>query len=167
MCLQWCAFACFCVHCVFLCFLTPSVGVLSVAPGLLKACVYNSFLSSKASSFDHTWFPSGCNEPQHLASTRKSHNQRGPMASWSTKCRCLKKGNWKCICLSTLPFTFTFMSFGSVKAGAYNGQADNKCVRLFSKEGSGAESGGCLVTLLSSFSTENEMQECVSWPVQT
>ena len=46
--------------------LTPSVGVLSVAPALLKACVYNSFLSSKASSFDHTWFPSGCNEPQHL-----------------------------------------------------------------------------------------------------
>ena len=101
-------FACFCVHCVFLCFLTPSVGVLSVAPGLLKACLYNSFLSSKASSFDHTWFPSGCNEPQHLASTRKLHNQRGPMASWSTKCKCLRKGNWKYKCFSTWPCNFHF-----------------------------------------------------------
>ena len=63
-------------------------------------------------------------------------------------------------------FTFSFMSFGSVQAGAYNGQTDNKCVRLFSKEGSGAQSGGCLVTLLSSFTTENEKQDCVSWRVQ-
>ena len=59
--------------------LTPSVGVLSVAPALLKACVYNSFLSSKASSFDHTWFLSGCNEPQHL----KEEN------------RTIKKGPWQ------------------------------------------------------------------------
>ena len=66
------------VHCQ-LCVLTPSVRVLSVAPALLKACVYNSFLSSKASSFDHTWFLSGCNEPQHL----KEEN------------RTIKKGPWQ------------------------------------------------------------------------
>ena len=56
----------------------------------------------------HGFLVRGCTEPQHLASTRKSHNKKGPMASWSTKCKCLRKGNWKCISLSTLPFHLHF-----------------------------------------------------------
>ena len=117
MCLQWYACAC---SLSIVCSLTPSVRVLSVAPASLKACVYNSFLSSKASSFDHTWFPSGCNEPQHL----KEENRTIKKGPWQVEAQnvSLKEkeiGNvYVCqLCL----FTFTIMSFGSVQAGAYNG----------------------------------------------